>query len=196
MARAFSITFDYLCPFARIGNEAVIDALADGADWQVTFVPFSLSQAHVEEGDPDVWDRPPGADGTRGVTALQWAIAVRDVFPERFHSFHVGLFDARHSHAADVDDSAVLREAARAARLDADVIAAEVSGGQPLRTLAIEHRQAVDRWSVFGVPTFIEGDEAVFVRLMERHRIDDVNAVLDMLEWSRLNEFKRTRIPR
>jgi hypothetical protein len=31
---------------------------------------------------------------------------------------------------------------------------------------------------------------------MERHSVDDVERVLDMLEWTRLNEFKRTTVPR
>ena len=28
MTRSFAITYDYLCPFARIANEAIVDALA------------------------------------------------------------------------------------------------------------------------------------------------------------------------
>jgi hypothetical protein len=59
-----------------------------------------------------------------------------------------------------------------------------------------EHTQAVERWHVFGVPTFIEGDQAVFVRIMERGRDDDVEQVLSLLDSTRLNEFKRTVIPR
>ena len=31
-----------------------------------------------------------------------------------------------------------------------------------------EHEEAVQRWEVFGVPTFIADDRAVFVRLMTR----------------------------
>ena len=65
-----------------------------------------------------------------------------------------------------------------------------------MKTLAAEHTEAVERWSVFGVPTYIEGEEAVFVRFMERGRVDDLERMLDLLEFTRLNEFKRTRIPR
>jgi hypothetical protein len=36
----------------------------------------------------------------------------------------------------------------------------------------------------------------VFVRYMERGRTDDLLRTLDLLEWDRLNEFKRTRLPR
>ena len=44
--------FDYRCPFARNGHESVVAGLRDGRDWDVTFVPFSLDQVHVEEGEP------------------------------------------------------------------------------------------------------------------------------------------------
>ena len=54
MTRAFEITYDYRCPFARNAHEHVLDALEAGADWDVTFVPFSLGQVHVTEGQPDV----------------------------------------------------------------------------------------------------------------------------------------------
>ena len=84
MHHAFTITYDYLCPFARIANETVVEALRDGADWELTFSAFSLAQSHVDEGQPDVWDRAVGADGTRGVMALQLSLAVREHFPESF----------------------------------------------------------------------------------------------------------------
>jgi hypothetical protein len=36
----FAVTWDYRCPFARNAHEHVLAGLADGADWDVTFVPF------------------------------------------------------------------------------------------------------------------------------------------------------------
>ncbi|HET9729274.1 MAG TPA: protein-disulfide isomerase, partial [Acidimicrobiia bacterium] len=80
--------------------------------------------------------------------------------------------------------------------LDPDAVAAEVASGRPLHTLAQEHLEAVKRHSMFGVPTFVVGDRAVFVRVMERNHPDDVDRALDMLEWTNLNEFKHTSIPR
>lgn len=196
MPRHFSLTYDYLCPFARIANETVVGALRDGAAWEVTFLPFSLSEAHIEEGDQSVWDRSPDADGIRGVRALAWSLAVRDEFPDAFLDFHVGLFSARHDRAADVDAAETLSAVAVEVGLDPEAVAAVVAGGGTLVTLAKEHAEAVDRWSVFGVPTFIAGDEAVFVRFMARHQVEDVERVLAMLTWTNLNEFKRTTIPR
>ncbi len=196
MPRQFSLTYDYLCPFARIANESVVEALRQGAAWEVNFVPFSLSEAHIEEGESSVWDRSPDAAGVRGVRALAWSVAVRDGFPDAFLDFHVGLFSARHDRAADVDAESTLSEVAAAAGLDSAAVAAVVAGGGPAATLAKEHTEAVDLWSVFGVPTFIDGDEAVFVRFMDRHQVEDMERVLDMLAWANLNEFKRTTIPR
>ncbi len=70
MPLTFAVTWDYRCPFARNAHEHVLDALADGADWDVTFLPFSLGQVHVEEGQPDVWDNP---DADSGLPRSRWA---------------------------------------------------------------------------------------------------------------------------
>lgn len=196
MSRTFAVTFDYLCPFARNVAEAVVRGVREGRGWDARFVPFSLSQAHVAEGENDVWDRPLGSEGTSGVLALCWGLAVRDRFSEAFFDYHLGSFAARHDEGRDLNHPAVLRDVAVAAGVDADEIEHDVASGRPLDVLAQEHSAAVEKWKVFGVPTFIDGDEAVFVRLMERDRVDDVEAVLAMLGRTRLNEFKRTVIPR
>ncbi len=195
MPRPIAVTFDYRCPFARNGHEGVIAALRSGADLDVRFLPFSLDQVHVEEGETPVWDRDPAEWGS-GVTALLYGIAVRDAFPERFLDAHHALFAQRHDHGKKLGHEDVLQEAVASVGLNVDDVTAEVWSGRPLKTLAAEHTEAVERWAVFGVPTFIEGEEAVFIRFMERGRGDDVTRALDLLEWTRLNEFKRTRIAR
>jgi len=80
--------------------------------------------------------------------------------------------------------------------LDADVVAEEVSSGRPLKALEAEHTEAVDRYAVFGVPTIVDGDEAVFVRIMERGNVGDWAEALDLVGSTRINEFKRTKIAR
>lgn len=191
----FALTYDYLCPFACIANEVVVEALHDGVDWQVEFVPFSLAQTKVEEGEPAVWERAPGTEGTRGVLAHQWSLAVREVAPERWARFHVAVYQARFQNAADLEDPEVLASVARDIGIDPETIAGVVAGGEPMAALAETHTELVKRWSVFGVPTFIGGSEAVFVRFMERSR-EDVERVVSMLDWVNVNEFKRTTIPR
>jgi predicted DsbA family dithiol-disulfide isomerase len=195
VTRQIAATFDYRCPFARNGHEALINALADGADLDVHFQAFSLDQAHVEEGEPPVWERDPSEWGT-GTTALLYGIAVRDAFPEKFLEAHVELFAQRHDHGLQLGKEAVVQAAIERVGLDVDAVKEEAWSGRPLKTLAAEHTEAVERWSVFGVPTYCEGEEAVFIRFMERGRADDLLRALDLLDWTRLNEFKRTTIAR
>jgi hypothetical protein len=196
VARQFAVTWDYRCPFARNAHEALVAGLREGRDWDIRFWPFSLDQVHVEEGQAPVWERGLDEAGVSGVRALLWGIAVRDAFADRFLDFHVAAFRARHDEGKKIADEAVLRDVATGVGLDADAVAEEVASGRPLKALEAEHTEAVDRYAVFGVPTIIEGDEAAFVRMMERGNVDDFAHALDMMPSTRLNEFKRTKIPR
>ena len=195
MTRNLSATFDYRCPFARNAHEALVTGIRGGRDWDVRFLAFSLDQVHVEEGETPVWERDV-AEAGGGVRALLWGLAVRDAFPDQFLDFHLGVFRARHDEGHRISEEDVLRGVAEKAGLDADAVAAEVGSGRPTATLAAEHTEAVERFRVFGVPTIIEGDEAVFVRLMARGDVDGLSHALDLIPDVRINEFKRTKIPR
>jgi len=195
VARQFAVSFDYRCPFARNAHESVIAGLEAGRDWDVTFVPFSLDQIHVEEGEAPVWERDPDAWGT-GVNALLWGIAIRDKFPDKFPAWHIAAFAARHDEGRKIAKPEVLREIATEAGIDADAVEAEVASGRPLEELAQAHTEAVKRHAMFGVPTFVVEDRAVFVRFMDRKNPEDIDRVLDLLEWRDLNEFKHTSVPR
>ena len=195
MTSHIAITYDYLCPFARNANEALVEYLNQGADVEVRFVPFSLTENSLGEDERSVWDDPTGVE-RRGVRAMLWSLAVRSMYPDAFARFHVLLFNARHDDGADIDDPSVLAEVARRAGIDPAAVADEVASGVPMKTLASEHTALVDEHGVFGVPTFIAGEEAVFVRLMDRHAPHDIARTIEMLSWTSMNEFKRTRIPR
>ena len=169
MARQFAVTFDYRCPFARNGHESVIAGLRAGRDWDVTFLPFSLDQVHVEEGEPPVWDRDPAEWGT-GVTCAALGhrrarrvprqvprLAPRRVLrpprprrqdrqgrgPAPRSPTSVGL-DPRRDRGRGRIRPAARRRSRRAT---------------PTRSRTTP---------IFGVPTFVVGDQAVFVRLMDR----------------------------
>jgi 2-hydroxychromene-2-carboxylate isomerase len=196
VARQFALTWDYRCPFARNAHEALVNGLREGRDWDVRFWPFSLDQIHIEEGDTPAWQRDLDEKGMTGVRALLWGIAVRDAFHDKFLDFHMGVFRARHDDGKKIAEAAVLREVAQSVGLDADAVAEEVASGRPLKALEAEHTEAADRYAVFGVPTVIEGEEAVFFRIMERGNVDDLEQALGLVASTRLNEFKRTKIPR
>lgn len=200
MTLSFSVSWDYRCPFARNAHEHVVTALQAGADWDVTFVPFSLNQVHVHEGELDVWD---DASKAPSLLAMQVGIVVRDRFPDRFLQAHGALFSARHDEGRDIRERDVLESVLTANGIDAAAVFAEIEDGWPLDTFRKEHEQAAGAQSMWGVPTFVKDGQAVFVRLMSRPAGDaelartTIERVVDLVGgWPDLNEFKHTSIPR
>jgi hypothetical protein len=196
----FAITWDYRCPFARNAHEHVVTGLQAGADWNVTFVPFSLGQVHVAEGEPDIWGRP---QDDSGLLALQVGVVVRDRFPELFPATHTALFALRHDEGKHLRDADEVRHVLVASGVDADAVFAEVQSGAALEAVRAEHTAAAETSEVWGVPTFIAGDAAVFVRLMDRPHGDaelatrTIERVVDLLTgFPALNEFKHTSLKR
>ncbi|MDQ1443675.1 MAG: hypothetical protein QOI20_139 [Acidimicrobiaceae bacterium] len=199
---SFAVTWDYRCPFARNAHEHIVTALQAGAPWDVRFVPFSLNQAHVEEGGTDVWEDPAQAPN---LLAMQVGIVVRDRFPDAFLAVHNALFAARHDQSRDIREADELRAVLTEQGLgdNVDAVFAEIEDGWPLETFRKEHEAAVNEHRVFGVPTFISGERAIFVRLMDRPAGDgpratsSIERVMDLVTgWVELNEFKASSIPR
>lgn len=197
MTRSFGITFDYRCPFGRIAHDHVVAGLLAGADWKVEFLPFCLGQAHVEESMPDVWDAP---DSDSGLLAIQVALSVRDNQPDRFLAVHRALFDHRHDKGGSLRDRSALAGVLSSVGADADAAFADVDSGRTLTVARDEHEKWVRSHQVWGTPTFIVGDAAVFVRLMEKssggsESVQVIERILDDIDWPLLNEFKHTTVP-
>jgi hypothetical protein len=198
--KPFAITWDYRCPFARNAHEHVVAALADGAEWEVMFVPFSLSQAHVPEGGTPVWEDPAKA---KDLLALAAGVVTRDQYPDRFLEVHLALFTARHDDGLDLRVPEVVAGVLDGAGVPGDKVLAEVESGAPVQELRRAHEEAVSRWGVFGVPTFVLDERAVFVRLMSRPAGNSalarrtVEGVLSLFDsMPELNEFKFTTLDR
>jgi hypothetical protein len=196
----FAVTFDYRCPFARNVHEHLVQAMQGGADWDVEFLPFSLTQSHIDEGDAPVWER---ADKVADLMAIEAGLVVRDRFPERFFDVHVALFAARHDHGRDLRDEGVVRAVLGDAGVDADEVFAVMADGSVRAAFRTAHETAVSDHQVFGVPTFIAGDASAFVRVMTRPDGDVVRAretiehILELLViHPEINEFKHTSIAR
>jgi len=179
----FAVNWDYRCPFARNAHEHIAVGLADGADWDVTFLPFSLSQVHVAEGDPAVWDNP---DKAKDLMALASGLVVRDQYPDRFLDAHVALFAARHDEGRDLRLPEVVAGILDGVGVPGDKVIAEVQSGAPI-----------------GVPTFVVDGRAVFVRIMSRPKGDaqrarrNIDGVLELFDsLPDLNEYKFTTLSR
>jgi hypothetical protein len=198
--KPFSVTWDYRCPFARNVHEHLALALADGADWDVTFLPFSLGQVHVPEGGTPVWDDPAKA---KDLLALGAGVVVRDQYPGRFLDAHVALFAARHDDGLDLRLPDVVARVLDTAGVPGGTVVDEAGADHVVKELRRAHEEAVAKWQVFGVPTFVVGDRAVFVRLMSRPRGDaalarrTIEGVLELFDAQPdLNEFKYTTLSR
>ena len=198
--KRYFVTWDYRCPFARNAHEHLALALADGADWDVTFLPFSLGQVHVPEGGTPVWDDPAKA---KDLLALAAGVVVRDQYPDRFLDAHVALFAARHDEGLDLRLPDVVARVLETAGVPGATVVDEAGADHVVKELRRAHEEAVAKWEVFGVPTFVVGDRAVFVRLMSRPRGDaalarrTIEGVLELFDAQPdLNEFKYTTLSR
>lgn len=199
MVRAFQLSYDYRCPFAAIVHRHVITALRAGADYDVTFVPWTMSQGYKADDAPDVWDDP-----TRDPELLALAVStsIRDQQPEHFLDAHERLFRARHEESVrlvTVDEIAlVLAETP----LDLEAVFDDVSSRRPHKVIG-ECFLEFERYEAFGVPTFVVGDDATFVRYMDppterpEASIKLIDSLLDLVvNDAALNEFKHTKLPR
>jgi len=199
VTRRFALTWDYRCPYGRIAHDHVVTGLRAGAEWEVTFLPFCLGQAHVEDGGPDVWDAP---ETDSGILALQVGVAVRDNQPHAFVDLHHALYEFKHTRGGDLRNRDSLAAIVTGCGLDADRVFEEVDSGRPLATIADEHTRYATSHHVWGVPVFVVDDKAVFVRLLDRAEGDEalaihtIERVLDQIDWPILNEFKHTSVPR
>ena len=195
MTRSIAITFDYRCPFAYNGNAATVAAVERASPISRCGTSRSRSTRRTSaRASP----RSGSATRTAGAPASGAPLRDRSArrLPGAVRRRGPRAFAARHDKGLKLGHEEVLRDAVTSAGLDADEVAEEVWSGRPLAALAAEHTEAVTRWGVWGVPTFIEGDDAAFVRFMERGRVDDLERMLELLSWSRLNEFKRPTVAR
>ncbi len=193
------MTWDYRGRFARHLSDHVVLGLADGADWDVEFWPFSVEQTRRRDGQASIWDDP---GPSVSFLAMQAGLVVRDRFPDLFPAVHAALFAARHDEGLDLRQQDVVRQVLVRHDVDANEVFADVATGKPREIYRREHERSVADYGVFGVPTLIVGGRAGFVRLTGgptgdgSSPRDTVEALLDLvLGWPELNELKHTTIP-
>src|SRR5580704_18080190 len=193
--QSFDMSFDYRCPFAKNIHLHVIEALRAGADFEVNFAPWSLSQGGREDDALDVWNDPAyDAD----LLSLAASVSVRDHQSEYFLDAHEALFRARHDRAIRLVTLDEISNVLAPLGVDMAKVAADVASRRPHDVIAASHKE-FDRFEAFGVPTFVLNDDATFVRYMSEpdgdrsKSIELIDALLAMMaDRLELNEFKRT----
>jgi hypothetical protein len=194
----FQLSYDYRCPFAKNIHLHVITALRAGADFEVTFVPWTMSEGYKSDGAPDVWD-----DELRDAEHLALAVStsVRDEQPAAFLDVHEALFRARHELGMRLVTREEIIEALRGVSVDLTQAFADVDSRRPHKVIGESFRE-FERYEAFGVPTFVVDGDATFVRYMKapagppENSIAVIESLLTLMsDQSALNEFKHTRVP-
>jgi hypothetical protein len=194
---SFGLSYDYRCPFAKNIHLHVVKAIAAGADFEVEFIPWTMSQGYRGRDAPDVWVDP---EHDADLLSLAVSISVRDEQPEHFLSTHEALFRARHERAIRLVTRQEIDGVLAPLGVDVDKVRADIASRRPHRVIGESFRE-MERYEAFGVPTFVVGADATFVRYMNPPT-DDAQAsikIIDslvtlMAEQPELNEFKHTRV--
>lgn len=198
----FTLLYDYRCPFACNLHLHVLAARAAGANLDVTFEPYTLSQGHIAPGDPDVWDDPSYDDV---LLALEISVAVRDQFPNHFDALHRIFFEARHQRGIALSSRGQVEPLIIEAGLEPGDVFAVVDSLGPKRHIGEAWTHYHNDLDVFGVPTFVVNNtDATFVRLMDGPNPDDLAASVQVIErlvdlvvnHTQINELKHTQVHR
>lgn len=194
----FKISYDYRCPFAFNLHAHVITALRAGADFDVEFVPWTMSQGYRAHGSPDVWDDPK-KDGDH--LALAVSISIRDQQGDHFLDAHDALFRARHEDGLTLKSWDDIEAALRHIDLDMDRIRRDVASRRPFEVIG-QNFKNFESYEAFGVPTVVIDNDATFVRYMKgptsnaSESIELVTSLVSLISArSDLNEFKHTKVP-
>ena len=176
----------------------MLAALAAGADFDVTFVPWTLSQGYRAEGAADVWD-----DTAFDADHLSMCagISVRDQQPELFLAAHEALFRARHEGAVRLVTLEEVSGVLAPLGVDMKMVAADIDSRRPHKVIGQSYEE-FERYEAFGVPTLVVGGDAAFVRYMSapshdaQESVKIVERLLHLMASEPdLNEFKHTRQP-
>lgn len=122
--------------------------------------------AAAQADDAPPFDLPPvGAPyPASSLPALEAACWVRRHRPDRFPAFDLALYRAFFGATRDVGDAGVLAGiAAEILGGNTGELAAALRAGSMRAAVLAEHREAVERWGIRGVPAVIVGDAAPVV---------------------------------
>lgn len=195
----FELSYDYRCPFAKNIHLHVLSALEAGADFEIDFVPWTMSQGYKHEDAPDVWDDP---QHDADLLSLAVSVSVRDRQPDKFLAAHGALFRARHERAIRLVSLEEIDGVLAPLGVDMDLVRDDLATRRPHGVIG-ENFKRFAQVEAFGVPTFVVGNDATFVRYMTpptgdaQASIDLIQSIVTMIKAQpELNEFKHTRLSR
>ncbi len=196
--KTFDVSYDYRCPFAKNIHLHLVSALEAGADFEVNFVAWTMSQGYKAEGAPDVWDDP---ERDAELLSLAVSVSIRDLQPELFLQAHAALFKARHEQGIRLVTMQQIEQALAGLDIDLDRVRTDLESRRPHQVIGDNFKRYAGL-EAFGVPTFVVGNDATFVRYMTPPTSDPqasvalIDSIVTLIEHQpELNEFKHTRLP-
>jgi len=196
---AFELSYDYRCPFAKNIHLHMVSALKAGGTFDVTFVPWTMSQGYKADGSPDVWD---DEKYNAELLALAVSTSIRDQQTEYFLDAHEAMFRGRHEKGIRLVTIEEIEGLLAPLGVDMDKVRSDIASRRPHQVIG-ESFKRFAKVEAFGVPTFVIGNDATFVRYMNAPTNDAHAsiAVIDslvsmMANQPELNEFKHTRLSR
>lgn len=121
----------------------------------ITWKNFSLEQVNSKQGPEwKVWQQPDDYE-SRELPAVRAGEAARLQGKETFERFHLSLLKARHEERQSINQKEVLVELARKAELNIEKFEKAMKDRALLENLARDHTEAVEKYGVFGTPTFV-----------------------------------------
>ena len=173
-----------------------------GKDIDIDWQPFSLSQVNSDKGpDFKLWDQPEHLDGSdRTFLAHRAGLSAKRQGKDAFESFFITLLKARHEEKKELDDPAVMEEAATRSGLDMARFREDLADPDLLRELGESHTRAVEEFGAFGVPTFVfPGGNSAFLKMFippEEQSEEIYESLIKVIgEFGHLGELKRPQPP-
>ncbi len=161
------VYYDFLCPFAYAASVWLRDVLQrQPADLQIKWRFFSLEQVNSKEGPTwKIWEQPLFAR-SRSLLPFRVAAAARLMGEDIYEKVRWEIFRARHDRGERIHDLEVLTRAIHAAGIDGQELLRRAEDPRAAQMLALDHTEAVEKYGVFGTPTFVvDGRHVAYVKM-------------------------------
>jgi predicted DsbA family dithiol-disulfide isomerase len=137
----------------------------EGEDFEVEWRYLSLEQINSNEGDDwKIWEQP-ASYPMRSRWAFRGAEAARKQGKEAFDQFHFNLLKARHEDRKELANQETIFDAARDAGLDMEQFEKDFEAAT-IDQVGVDHEEGVEKYGVFGTPTFVfEGGHSGYLKM-------------------------------
>ena len=167
----------------------------------INWKPFSLAQINQKVGEGyKVWEEPV-EKLPPGIWGLAAGIAARRQGEEQLERFLPLLLKARHVDRKELGDKAVLRAVAEEAALDEEQFLIDLDDPKAIQEIADSHTEAVEKYGVFGTPTFrFPNGSGAFLKMLRPDTKEQAakayDTVMQLMEGETfIGEVKRPQPP-